>query len=217
MKLTWIAHSCFEVNLKDGKKIVIDPFDDTIGYDCPDLSADIVLVSHDHFDHNYVKRVKGEYELIKDAGEYIFGDLKITAISCFHDKEQGALRGSNLIFIIESEGVRLAHFGDLGHMPSEELYNKIGKVDVLLIPVGGVFTVDGKEAFEICRRIEPNTIIPMHYKTNMLDMGIDNIQTFINANDRIFDVSVRGDSSLELDSSSLKKRTRIFVMQPVLE
>ena len=135
MKLTWMAHSCFNIILENGTKIVFDPFDNTIGYELPVLEADIALISHDHFDHNDVSRLSGDYTLIREAGEYTVGDVKIRGIKTYHDPEQGALRGENVVFIVEAEGIRIAHLGDLGEMPQEEFYKELGKIDILLIPV----------------------------------------------------------------------------------
>lgn len=217
MKIKWLAHSCFNINLEDGTKLVFDPFDNTIGYECPVIPADIVMVSHDHFDHNDLTRVSGGYKLFREAGEYEVGNVKIRGIKTYHDKEKGALRGENIVYVIEAEGIRLVHLGDLGEIPGEDFFAELGKVDVLLIPVGGVYTIDGDEAYDVCHTLEPNIIIPMHYKTMNLTTPLDAVQKFLAAAGGYFDVSRLGNDTLTVEASNLKKRTRIIVMQPSLD
>ena len=217
MKLTWMAHSCFNIILENGTKIVFDPFDNTIGYELPVLEADIALISHDHFDHNDVSRLSGDYTLIREAGEYTVGDVKIRGIKTYHDPEQGALRGENIVFIVEAEGIRIAHLGDLGEMPSEEFYKELGKIDILLTPVGSVYTINGAQAYQICRKIDPNIIIPMHYKTLSLTTPLESVQKFLIEAVGYYDISRLGNDTMKLEASNLKKRTRVIVMQPKLD
>ena len=213
MVIEWLGHSCFLVTLKDGTRVLHDPYDDSFGYTPPDVEADIVLSSHDHFDHNDLSHVSGDYTLINTAGEYSFGELKITGIKTWHDHHEGANRGENIIFRLDIKGITLSHMGDLGHIPDDDVYEQLDGTDILLIPVGGTFTIDANEALEICDRIEPNIIIPMHFKTPQSTMDIATLQDFLDAAGGEYDVSRPGKCYLQIDKASLKKRTRIVVME----
>lgn len=156
MTLTWYGHACFKLEAEGGS-VVFDPYTPgrVPGLTLPPLTADLVICSHGHGDHNYADGVTLSGETPK---------LAIRQIPCFHDPEQGRLRGGNLITAVEAEGVRLAHMGDIGHMLSPEQLATLGPVDVLLIPVGGFFTVDAAGAKALCEAIEPRVIVPMHYR-----------------------------------------------------
>lgn len=155
MKLTWLGHSCYALE-QDGYRIVVDPYADTEGYADLRTSANGVYCSHHHFDHDAV----GGVELLSADVENPF---TVRTVATFHDEEQGALRGENIIHIFTAGGVSVAHLGDLGHQLSAEQLSAIGKVDGVLVPVGGVFTVDAAGAKQVCDAIDPKWIIPMHY------------------------------------------------------
>ena len=192
MQLLWKGQSCFSVMVQRTKqeqvKIVIDPFDPSfVGLKLPSLEADLVLVTHDHADHNNTKAVKGsavsaskEPFVIADPGEYEIKDIFIRGISSFHDDVQGKERGKNTIFIIEAEGMRLCHLGDFGqHELTTEQIGQIGNIDVLFIPVGGTYTVDGKQAAVIVGQIEPRMVIPMHYALPNLKVKLAKVDDFL--------------------------------------
>jgi len=175
MNINWYGQSCFQVSSSQGKNnhvsIAIDPFDESAGLRVPKLQADIVLITHDHSDHNNLKAVSGEYDL---KGVFIQG------ISGYHDNTQGTQRGSITIYTIETEGIRLCHLSDLGQkeLTSSQL-DKIGDIDILMIPVGGIYTIDAAEAVKIMAQIEPRIIIPMHYKIPELKIKLDDIDKFL--------------------------------------
>lgn len=154
MKITWLGHSCFTIE-SEGYKIITDPFKDVRGY--KDISGTVneVFSSHQHFDHAYTEELK------VTGGENPF---KITEVQTKHDPKGGTLRGNNTVRIFEAEGLRVCHLGDLGHMLSEAQIKAIGAPDVLLIPVGGVYTIDPKEAQAVAESLNPKVIIPMHYR-----------------------------------------------------
>ena len=177
------------MNFKSGFKIqgqnvalIADPFDKSIGLRVPRMAADIVTVSHNHFDHNNVKAVKGIGEsnpfVIIGPGEYEVKDVFIYGISCFHDKNEGQDRGENTIYRIEIDGLTLVHLGDLGHTFANGQLEKLKQVDILFIPVGGVCTIDGKAASEVISQIEPRIVIPMHYKIPGLNLKLDSLDKF---------------------------------------
>ena len=156
MKITWYAHSCFLVETESGSA-VLDPYapGSVPGLRLPPLEADLVLCSHEHSDHNYRAGVK----LSGKAAE-----LRVEKIQTFHDEKQGALRGPNTIHVLEAEGLRVAHLGDLGHRLSEAQIAALGRVDILLIPVGGHFTIGPDVAAELAEQLQPAITVPMHYR-----------------------------------------------------
>lgn len=213
MVIDWLGHSCFKVTLKSGTRILLDPFDATVGYPQKEIETDIVVISHPHFDHNDLSHVTGDYAVVDTEGIHQFGDLTIEGISTWHDHSQGAHRGSNLVFTLSGKGLKLCHMGDIGEIPSDDVFKKLENTDVLLIPVGGKYTVDAQEVLKICERVSPNIIIPMHFKTPAISMDIAPVREFLEAADGEYDVSHPGKCYLKIDRESLKKRTRIVVME----
>ena len=173
MKIKYYGHSCFKIT-SEHFEIVLDPYapDSVPGLKDLDVKANLVLCSHSHSDHSYQKGVRVVYQEVNPC--------KITQLKCFHDKNNGKDRGTNVIHIIENEGVRIAHFGDLGHELSEELLKEIGHIDVALLPIGGYYTIDYVEAINIIEKLNPKTIIPMHYQSDLAGFEvIDTLDNFI--------------------------------------
>lgn len=172
MEIIYLGHSSFKIaansspaGVKTKVSIITDPFDPAmVGLKFPPQEAQIVTVSHPHEDHNYIEKVSGTPKILTGPGEYEIKGVSVIGISSWHDKEQGAQRGKNTIYVFECEGLRIAHLGDLGHLPGEEIIDDIGEIDVLMIPVGGEYTIGPKEASEVVSKIEPYFVIPMHYK-----------------------------------------------------
>lgn len=179
MKLKWYGHSCFALTYADGTAIVIDPFDDSVGYPLCKARADAALCSHGHYDHNYVQSLQGEPQVIIDGAPRTVGSVKIHGIPCFHDEAQGAKRGSNIAFVLEGDGLRIAHLGDLGHLPTPEMYAALRGVDILLIPIGGTYTITTPEAVEVIRGVRPHTAIAMHFKTVLCNLPITDEGEFV--------------------------------------
>lgn len=172
MTIRWLGHSCFLLTTRDGVRIVTDPFDAAVGYPMPAAEAEILTISHSHHDHNHRDWVGGNPIVIESEGNYQAQGVEIDAYPCFHDEAQGAKRGRNLIFVFQAEGLRMCHAGDLGHPLGQPLLRQIGLVDVLMVPVGGVYTLDAAGAWELVRRMEPRAVIPMHYKTPPLSFDL---------------------------------------------
>ncbi|MCD6136570.1 MBL fold metallo-hydrolase, partial [Candidatus Bipolaricaulota bacterium] len=190
MKITWIGHSCFLIEGQD-VTIITDPYDEHIPYKAPSFAADVVTVSHEHSDHNAVHRVPGSPEIIRGAGEHTAHGIKFTGISTFHDEEQGKKRGENTIFTFTIDGINLAHFGDLGHMPNAEQLAQLAAAEVAMIPVGGYFTIDAAQAANIVGQLpHVKVIIPMHYKTDVLgaDFPIDTVDKFASRMQNIVEI-----------------------------
>lgn len=173
MDISYLGHSCFKLRGKTGT-VVTDPFDPKIGLAPIKTSADVVTVSHHHFDHDFISAVSGtarkEKPFIIDLpGEYELMEISVFAFSTFHDDQQGKLRGVNNIMAIHLDGINVVHLGDLGHTLSDKLIDDLGKIDVLIVPVGGVYTIGPKQASQIVEAVEPSIVIPMHYQLPSLD------------------------------------------------
>jgi len=214
MLIKWLGHACFKLTVKDGRTVVIDPFDPNMGLKEVDETADFVLVSHGHHDHSYTAGIKGSYRLIDSAVTYKEDGLEITGIEADHDEQDGSARGKVICNIISAEGIRVMHLSDIGAMPGDGFFEKAGKIDILMIPVGGVYTVDAQGAFAIMERLAPNITIPMHYMTPNLTLKIEGVHEFIKLARKVRDVSRLGESCIEITADNLKKRQRIIVMQP---
>ncbi len=185
-KLTWAGQSCFEISVSNARDsqatIIIDPFDEKIGLKLPNLSADVLLVTHNHHDHNNIKGVKGEPFIIDGPGEYEVKGIFVQGIAAFHDDVQGKERGMNTIYTIETENIRFCHLGDFGQKQlTDEQLELIGRVDVLMIPVGGIYTISSSEAAKIIGQIEPKMVIPMHYALPKLTVDLDGVEKFLKA------------------------------------
>lgn len=181
MEITHIGHSCFKLKGKD-LTLVIDPYDPKIGYKLPKLEADVLLTTHFHYDHHNVGGVIGYKLLIEYPGEYETKEVFIYGLPTFHDNKKGAERGKNTIYLIEVNGFSILHLGDLGHELEQTTLEKIGDVDVLMIPVGGVYTIDAEIAAKVISSIEPGIVIPMHYQTadlTGLSQKIDGLDKFM--------------------------------------
>ncbi len=166
MEIGWLDHSCFLIKSSTGKKIIMDPCEHIETFEKHINNLDIVTISHNHFDHNNIENFNGKSHIINSCGTFNFENIKIQGIPSYHDKCEGIKRGSNIIFIIELDGFRICHLGDLGHRLNDETLNILGNIDILFIPVGGNFTLSGKEAAIVANSINSSIVIPMHYKTN---------------------------------------------------
>ena len=218
MKITWYGHAAFNITTEKGTKIIIDPyepgsFNGALSYGKIKDEADIVITSHDHADHNYLKTIPGKYLHVSKAGEYKIKDVAIKTIPTFHDPAEGKERGRNLISVIASSGLSLVHLGDIGHSLSAELLGKIGKVDILLLPVGGVYTINATEALAVMKAIKPSVTIPMHYKTEKCGFPIAPVENFT-SNQK--NVRVLKESAVTISSDSLPKEMEIIVLQHAL-
>ena len=168
MNIKYLGHASFYLRGKDAK-VVMDPYNPSIGLKFPKTEADIVTISHEHDDHNYPQGVTGEPLMIDWPGEYEKKGVRVNGFATHHDKEKGKERGGNVMFRVEIDGITILHCGDLGHALSDDTLEAIGDIDILLIPVGGYYTIDAKEAVAVIKQIEPSIVIPMHYKTKAHD------------------------------------------------
>ncbi len=182
MIITWQGHSCFKLQDKagpDGVTVVTDPFNKESGLKVPNFEADIVTVSHQHEDHNNTEALRGTPFIIDCAGEYDFKGVLIEGVDSYHDDKNGTERGTNVIYRFEIDDISVTHLGDLGHVLTDAQLEKLAGTDILLIPVGGHYTLDAKKAVEVISQIEPRIVIPMHYKTKDVKYDLDEIEKFI--------------------------------------
>ena len=181
MNWTWLGHSTFLLENNAGKRLVTDPADDRSVPGLRKVTADVITVSHRHFDHCAVERIGGRPAVKESLEPETLAGFSIRGLAAFHDEVKGAKRGANTIFLIEADGERYVHCGDLGHMPDDETIEAIKGCDVLMIPVGGIFTVDGKGAWEIAKRVAPKTVVPMHFAMPDLGFRLEPVGNFLAA------------------------------------
>ncbi|MBL7155343.1 MAG: MBL fold metallo-hydrolase [Candidatus Portnoybacteria bacterium] len=181
MTISWYGLSCFKITNQGGHlTIITDPFNKSFGLKPPRGSADIVTVSHEHDDHNNVKAISGSPFIINNPGEYEIKGIRIIGCSSFHDKKQGQERGLNTIYLIKIDKIRICHLGDLGQERlTDEQLETIGQVDILIIPIGGLYTIEASEAVKVAKQIEPSLIIPMHYKLPGLKLKFAGVGDFL--------------------------------------
>lgn len=183
MIISYLGHSCFKIQDKTGTEgvtVVTDPFDKSIGLKVPNFEADIVTVSHSHNDHSNAGALRSEPFIIESAGEYEVKGVAINGIESYHDAKEGAERGKNIIYRIDIDNISVAHLGDLGHELDAKQLERLEGTDILLIPVGGKYTIDAKKAIEVIKQIEPRIVIPMHYKIKGSKIDdIDSVDKFI--------------------------------------
>lgn len=184
MNIQYYGHSCVKINTKPAGRgqedvtIFIDPFDKSIGLRPPQGNADLVLVTHNHHDHNNISALRGEPVVIDTPGEYSIKGVNIVGFDSFHDEKEGAERGRNAIYVIDTEEIKICHMGDLGSDLDENQLSGIDGVDILFIPIGGKYTINYEKAVKIIKKIEPAIIIPIHYKIPGSLVDIDDEKKF---------------------------------------
>ncbi|NLM85438.1 MAG: MBL fold metallo-hydrolase [Clostridiales bacterium] len=176
MLISYHGHSEFLVELADGRRVLFDPFPPQVNFPQRRVRADVVSVSHQHFDHNFVDKVDGKPVVVDTAGSHQpLPGIRLQAVTAFHDDQQGRLRGETLCVTLEADWLKVCHLGDLGVAPDKDLREKLFMPDILLIPIGGTYTLDAQAAKDTIEALQPRVIIPMHYKSDQ--GGIDKITT----------------------------------------
>lgn len=215
MEIQWYGHAAFLITTEQGIKIITDPYKSGggISYEAIPDEADIVTVSHEHFDHNYVEGLPGKPQVIKGAGRQEVKGVVIQGVGSYHDDSGGSQRGDNTIFTFDADGIRLCHLGDLGHVLSEKEIEHIGQVDVLCIPVGGFFTIGPQEATAVAGQLRPHLIFPMHVKTEKCSLLIEPVDAFLQGKK---DVQKLNTSTFAFSNEQVKADRGIVVLQPAL-
>ena len=209
MEIRWLGHSCFRLKVRN-TTVISDPYSPGLGYSLGKPSADIVTVSHQHPGHSYTQGVGGNPHTVNGPGEYEISDVIIIGIATFHDADGGQKRGKNTIYLMEMDEISICHLGDLGHVLTDEQVEELGNVDVLLLPVGGLSTIDATIAAEVVRQLEPKAIIPMHYKTPAINRNLAPVDKFIK---EIGLDEVAPRPKLSLTKSSLPLNTQVFLLE----
>ncbi|HCG99923.1 MAG TPA: MBL fold metallo-hydrolase [Actinobacteria bacterium] len=209
VKISWLGHSAFRIESASGMAIVTDPYSEKTGYAFPHIEADIVTISHHHYDHDNAAAVGGAPRVIDESGKIVIGSITIEGIDSFHDEVSGSKRGRNIIFKFDVDGLAIAHMGDYGQPMTREQRDALRDVDILMIPVGGTFTIDHAQAAEIVRELKPKIAVPMHYKTEDSTINIGPVGPFLES---MPVVRERGDT-IELSVDELPSETEVWVME----
>jgi L-ascorbate metabolism protein UlaG (beta-lactamase superfamily) len=215
MKIKWLGHACFLITSKGGVRIITDPYavGGGINYSPIKEAADVVVVSHDHGDHNNVSTVQGKPEVVKGSGTKTAKDIQFRGIATYHDTSQGKQRGTNTVFCFTVDDVKLCHLGDLGHVLSPGQVNEIGAVDIMFVPVGGFFTIDAPVASQVCDQLKPKVVIPMHFKTPKCAYPLADVEDFLKGKRNVRKI---GGSEVEFQREKLPAATEIMLLQPAL-
>ncbi len=215
MKIQYLGHSSFKLTESTGTSVVTDPYDDSVGYTMPEVTADAVTVSHHHYDHDAVAKVKGNPVILdKETGYVLKDSVEISSIKSFHDDCRGKKRGENIIFKFRMDGLDVCHLGDLGEDCSSDLIEMILPVNVLLIPVGGTYTIDAAMAKEYVDRIMPDIVIPMHYRAKGCKLDIDKVDDFLDEFDGENVAIIEEGDEIEISRDDLDgEQTTIIVME----
>ncbi len=214
MKIRWLGHSCFLLTGDSGATLLTDPYDTdaypgTLLYAPLDESPDVVTSSHGHADHANIEAIGGTPEIVRTPAPREAAGFSIRGVDSFHDTQAGAMRGDNIIFIIRTDGITVCHLGDLGHELTPGQVREIGVVDVLLIPVGGTFTIDAATATRIWQQLAPPLAIPMHYRNDKCLFTIDGVKRFITGKRN---VETPGFSEITLEKEKLPPSPKIVVL-----
>jgi L-ascorbate metabolism protein UlaG (beta-lactamase superfamily) len=208
LQIRWHGHSCFEIT--DTITVVTDPHDGkSIGIPAPSVIGDIILVSHDHYDHNSVKSVmKDTSKIVTDPRKRTIDAVQITGIEAFHDTSGGAKRGRVILYKFTCDDITFCHLGDLGHELDSKTIQQIGKVDILFVPIGGIYTLDADQAWKVINTIKPKIVVPMHYKIEGLSMPIAGVDSFLdNKEYKILKVG----NEIDIEEDDLPKEPEVWV------
>ena len=208
MDISWLGHSCFRIR-GSYVTVITDPYSPDLGYSLGEPDAGIVTVSHNHPGHSYTQGIGGEPRLVTGPGEYEIGGVLIIGVATFHDGDGGRTRGKNTAYLMEIDEISVCHLGDLGHVLTAEQVEELDNVDVLLLPVGGVSTINAPMAAEVVRQLEPKVVVPMHYKTPALSRELEPVEKFLK---EIGVKEITSQPKLSLTRSSLPDSTQVFLL-----
>ncbi len=216
MKIKWYGHASFLITSEEGATIITDPYepgayDGGIAYKPIEDAAEVVTVSHDHADHNYVQGIKGSPVVIKGPGIHKAAGITFKGIATYHDTTQGSERGGNTIFVFTVDGVTVCHAGDLGHQLAENTIRELGAIDILFLPIGGVYTLDPAGATEVANALHPRLLIPMHFKTPRCGFPLARVEEFLEGKSS---VEKTGKSEITATKDNLPDAMHIIVLEP---
>lgn len=208
MDISWLGHSCFRIRGSHAT-VITDPYSPNLGYSLGKPTARIVTVSHHHPGHSYISGIGGDPKPVLGPGEYEISGVLIIGMTTFHDREGGKKRGKNTAYLIEIDEVSVCHLGDLGHVLTTEQVEEIDNIDVLLLPVGGVSTIDAPMAAEVVRQLEPKAVVPMHYKTEALNRELEPVDRFLK---EMGIKEVESQPKLSFTKANLPTSTQVFLL-----
>lgn len=213
MIIKYLGHSAFFIKSKDAR-IVTDPYSASTGLSFPKTEADVVTISHTHQDHNSLKDITGDPLIVDYPGEFEKKEVRIIGYKSYHDSKKGEERGENILYKIEADDISVLHCGDLGVVPSDEFIDQLGEVDVLLVPVGGVYTINADDALQLIKKIEPALVIPMHYANSKLNPKVFSdlapVEDFLK---KLGKESTSPEAQLTLKKDDLQGEMRVVVME----
>ena len=218
LSLQWFGQSTFLLTSSKGTRLLMDPTNAATGYAIqPFEGVDVVTISHEHADHNNLALAPGNPTVIRGlkGGDWAsvdqtVKDIRIRAVPTYHDDQKGAQRGKNAVFVLEVDGVRIAHMGDLGHLLTQEQVAILGQVDVMMVPVGGFFTLDATGATKVVEQLSPRVVIPMHFKTPRMSPQWQGgpVDPFLEGKK----VESVGTNKLELSRATLPATTTVYLL-----
>jgi L-ascorbate metabolism protein UlaG (beta-lactamase superfamily) len=217
MKIKYFAHSSFLMTTVKGTRILTDPYESgsyggAMGYRKIDEPTDVITISHNHSDHNYISREHDKARIFRETGSFVFKGIAIRGVGLFHDSSHGSERGSNIAYVYSIDGVNFCHLGDLGHIPNSSEISEIGPVDVLMMPVGGTFTVNAEEAGKVMSLLGPKICLPMHYKTKSVGFNLGPLEDFTSGRSNVKKLN---DSEAEIAKAALPQNAEIWVLKPL--
>jgi len=212
MKFKWWGQASFLITKDDGTKIITDPYNEEMPYKSINDKPDYVTVSHDHFDHNAVNAITGQPYVVNNISGFKDKKVDIKGISTYHDDSEGAERGKNIIFMMQLDGMKVSHLGDLGHPLTSTQVDKLKDTDILLLPVGGHFTIDANQAYEVIKKLDPKVVIPMHFKTDILDLPIKGVDKFL---DNFSSEKIEKVNNSEVEIDKLPDEQTVYVLDYV--
>ncbi len=212
MKIKWLGHSCFLIETQAGTKVLHDPYKNMLGYKLPEkLKVDYVVTSHEHSDHNYTEGLDQRFTLVNNYGETKTAITTFNGVLTYHDQVEGDERGDNAMFTYVVDGLRLTHLGDLGHELTAKQLEAVAGTDILFLPVGGGYTIDGKTAAAVANQINPTVVIPMHYRTRALGpfgLKFEKVTNFT----KVYNKTVNKTKELTVSEASIKNLADVIVM-----
>jgi L-ascorbate metabolism protein UlaG (beta-lactamase superfamily) len=219
MEITYHGHSTFKIKGSQGV-VVTDPYDPYVGFKLSNLSADLVTVSHQHKDHNAYQQIKGTSRrdkpfLIEKPGEYEVGGISVFGVKTYHDATKGAERGDSTIFTIMVDGIRVCHLGDLGHELTQETISEIGAVDIVLCPVGGIYTINATTAVKTIHALEPSLVIAMHFKTEEHEQSVFGEMGTLPEFMKEYGSEVQPEAKLKIEAGRLPEQTELVVLEKI--
>jgi len=224
MRIRFLGHATFLITTAAGRKVITDPYEPgafggAIGLRPISDQADIVTVSHAHADHGDAASLPGHPAVYPEAGQFTVGDIALKGVPTFHDAVRGRERGPNVVWVIGADGMQIAHLGDLGHVIDSAQAESIGPVDILMVPVGGTYTIDARDAIEVVGLLAPHIVIPMHYRVPQVTIALDPVEDFLRdlRSDRSKVIREANSSDLEIAAEDLPKQgMEIVILRPAL-